>query len=51
MSAKHKLNSANLVGILLIAGLLGGLTASWPVFWIAAIALFATAVHAGDIRR
>ena len=50
MSAKRKLNSANVVGALLIAGLLGGVTGSWSVFWIAAVALFVTAYHAGDIR-
>lgn len=51
MNAKKRLNSANMLGILLVAGLLGGMTGSWTVFWIAAIALFATSVHSGDIRR
>lgn len=51
MSAKHKLNGANLLGILLIAGLMGGITGSWTVFWITGAALFASAVHSGDIRR
>jgi hypothetical protein len=51
MSAKHKLNGANLLGILLVAGLLGGTTGSWAVFWITGVALFLTAVHSGDIRR
>ena len=50
MSAKHKLNSANFTGILLVAGLLGGVTGSWGVFWIAAISLSVAAYHAGDIR-
>lgn len=51
MSAKHKLNSANMLGIVLIAGLAGGITGSWAVFWITGVALFLTAVHSGDIRR
>lgn len=51
LSAKHKLNGANLLGILLIAGLMGGITGSWTVFWITGAALFASAVHSGDIRR
>ncbi|MFO0877565.1 MAG: hypothetical protein U0840_09335 [Gemmataceae bacterium] len=51
MSAKQKLNGANLIGIVLIAGLVGGITGSWAVFWISGVALFLAAVHAGDIRR
>jgi hypothetical protein len=51
VSAKHKLNSANLLGTLLVAGLFGGLTGSLIVFVIAWIAIMAAAYHAGDIRR
>jgi hypothetical protein len=32
MSAKRKLNAAHLLGALVLAGLLGGLTGSWLVF-------------------
>ena len=51
MSAKQKLNSAHLLGALLAAGLLGGVTESWPVFWIALVALVIAGIQAGDIRR
>lgn len=51
MSAKHKLNSANFLGVLVVAGLLGGVTGSWGVFWIATVSLSVAAYHAGDIRR
>jgi hypothetical protein len=51
MSAKHKLNSANVLGALLVAGLLGGVTGSFGVFLIALIALLVASYHAGDIRR
>ena len=36
MSAKQKLNSANVVGVVLVAGLLGAVTGSWAVFTVAA---------------
>jgi hypothetical protein len=51
VSAKHKLNSANLLGTMLVAGLFGGLTGSLTVFAIVWIALMVAAFHAGDIRR
>jgi hypothetical protein len=51
LSAKQKFNGANLIGVLLIAGLVGGITGSWAVFWITGVALFLTALHSGDIRR
>jgi hypothetical protein len=51
VGAKNKLNSANLLGTLLVAGLFGGMTGSLTVFMIAWIALLAAAFHAGDIRR
>jgi hypothetical protein len=51
MSAKRKLNSANFIGCLLVAGLLGLVTESFIVFVLAAVALVAAAYHAGDIRR
>jgi hypothetical protein len=49
-TAKHKLNSANLLGALLIAGLIGWLTESFTVFVIALIALVVAALHAGNLR-
>jgi hypothetical protein len=51
MSAKHKLNAANFYGALLIAGLVGWVTGSLTVFWIALIGLLIAAYHAGDIRH
>jgi hypothetical protein len=51
MSAKHKLNSANALGALLVASLFGGITNSFSVFLIALLALLIAGYHAGDIRR
>jgi hypothetical protein len=51
MSAKHKLNSANFLGALLIAGLVGGGASSWAVFWIALAGVLVADVIAGNIRR
>ena len=50
-TARHKLNSASMMGTLVVAGLLGGLAGSWLVFLVAALVMAAAAVHAGDIRR
>ena len=50
MGARHKLNSAALHGVLIVAGLIALVTNSWTVFCLAAAALLATAVHSGDIR-
>lgn len=51
MSAKHKLNSAYILGALSIAGLLFALTQSWDVFLIAAASLLVTSYASGEIRR
>jgi len=51
MSAKHKLNSASVVGALAVAGLVAGVAGSWPVFWLATAALVVTSLHNGDIRK
>jgi len=51
LSAKKKLNAAHFLGALVVAGLSGGLTASWMVFWIALAGLLTAAFVAGDIRR
>ena len=48
-SAKRKLNAASLLSAFLVAGLIGGVTASW--FLIALAGLLVAAVVAGDIRR
>jgi hypothetical protein len=48
MSAKHKFNSANALGTLLVAGLFGGVTGSFGVFLLA---LLVAGYHAGDIRK
>jgi hypothetical protein len=51
MSARKKLNAANFLGSFIVAGLIGGVTGSWIVFWIAFASLLLAAYHAGDIRR
>ena len=51
MSAKHKLNSFHLYGILFVAGIVGGATGSFTVFFIVLGALLAAALHSGNIRR
>ena len=51
MGAKQKLNAAHLNGALLVAGLAGLLTGSWPVFLVAFAALVAGDHLAGNIRR
>ena len=51
MSAKHKLNSAYFLGIIVIAGVIGALTGSWVALVLTAAALLVAAVLAGDIRR
>ena len=51
MGAKRKLNAANFLGAVLVAGLIGGVTGSFLVFLIALVALVASGMHAGDIRK
>ena len=50
MSARHKLNSAYLNGALGVAALIGAVTGSWGVFWLASAVLVASSIHSGDIR-
>jgi hypothetical protein len=50
MGARKKLNSAHFLGSLLLAGLVGWLTASWLVLIIALVILLAINVNNGDIR-
>ena len=50
MSAKNKLNAANVNGAILVAGLLGLVTENGMVFLCAAIVLVLTGWQAGGIR-
>jgi len=50
MSAKHKLNGAHFLGSLAAAGLVGGFTQSWTVFFVALVGLLVAAFIARDIR-
>jgi hypothetical protein len=49
-TARHKLNEFNVLFALMVAALLGGVTGSWAVFWIAAIVLVLGSLHSGSIR-
>jgi len=49
-SARRKLNSAAVMGILLVAGLVGGVSESWTVLWWTGGLLFLAALYRGDIR-
>lgn len=51
IAAKRKLNVLHLYGALAFAGLTGGLTASWAVFWITLVVLLVIGYYAGDLRR
>jgi len=51
MGAKRQLNRFYGLSALLIAGLIGVVTQSWVVFWIAWAALLIGSIHAGNIRR
>ena len=51
MTAKHKLNAANINGALLIAAVVGTLTESWIVFLIVAGLLISSGLHDGSIRK
>lgn len=51
MSAKRKLNSANVVGALIVAAFIGGALESSLAFLTAAIVLIGAATYTGDIRR
>ena len=50
MPAREKLNAAAIQGVLAVAGLIALVFQSWPVFWLATLAMLGTAIHAGDIR-
>ena len=49
-TARHKLNRAHFLGVLLIAGLVGAIFESWMAFLIATGVLIVSSVHDGHIR-
>ena len=49
MGARQKLNVVYIYGILILAGIIGGLTGSWTVALIAGGVLAACALYAGGI--
>lgn len=50
MGARHKLNQAALNGCLIAGGLVGLLSRSWLVFFIATAVLVGLSLHGGEIR-
>jgi hypothetical protein len=50
MSAKRKLNSIHFIGSLGLAGLVGGMSGSWLVFFVALVGLLVAGFVARDIR-
>jgi len=50
MAAKRKLNEANIIVCVLVAGLVGGLAQSWVLFVFVLGVLLAAAYHGGSIR-
>lgn len=50
MAARQRLNSLDLIGVLVIAGIIGQATESWAVFLVAAAVLTAILMHSGNIR-
>ncbi len=50
MGARQRLNSLYLIGVLVIAAIIGGAFSSWSVFFIVTGALTGIAIHGGDIR-
>lgn len=50
MSARKKLNQANVNGAVVIAAVVGLATQSWTVFVLAATFVVVVGLYAGDIR-
>ncbi len=50
MGARQKLNQAYLFGALALAALVGALTQSWTVFWLAALVAAGSNLYLGNIR-
>ena len=48
--ARKKLNSASVFGALLVAALIGGITGSWLMFFLAGGVLLSLSLYTGDIR-
>lgn len=50
MGARQKLNSASILGSLVLSGILGFVSNSWMVFLVAAVVMLALSCYVGDIR-
>ena len=50
MGARQRLNSVYMIGVLMVAAVIGGIAQSWIVFLVVAGVLTALMVHGGDIR-
>jgi len=50
MSARLKLNVAFFHGSFLLAAVVGGLTQSWPVYFVTLAVLLGVNLYAGEIR-
>ena len=50
MSAKHKLNGVHFLGAMAGASLVGGMSQSWTVFFVAFVGLLVAGFIARDIR-
>lgn len=50
MGARQKLNTVSVLGILVIASILGCVSHSWLVFIVAAVVLLVLGCCSGDIR-
>ncbi len=50
MGARQRLNSLNLLAVLTISAVIGGIVQSWLLFLISAAVLAAIQIHSGDIR-
>ena len=49
-TARHKLNSAAILGILVVAGVVAAVAQSWWLFFGLSAVLLGSAVHSGEIR-
>ncbi|MHB8957812.1 MAG: hypothetical protein ACYC4U_33095 [Pirellulaceae bacterium] len=50
MNARTKLNSAHVVGSIVVAAVVGGLAGSWPVFFVVTAILLGLSFYDGSIR-
>ena len=50
MGARTRLNSLYLIGVLMVAAIIGGVAQSWIVFLVVAGVLTSLLVHGADIR-